>query len=56
MIVSIQTFLLSLHALAKERKDVGTRFDTGDFKAEELDGLNDDLERVTKAIGKLGAL
>ena len=56
MIVSIQTLLLSLHALAKERKSVETRLANDDFDADELDGLNDDLDRLTQAIGELGAL
>lgn len=56
MIVSIQTLLLSLHALAKERKGVETRLDNDEFEADELDGLNDDLDRLTQAIGELGAL
>ena len=56
MTVSIQTLLLSLHALAKERQAVGHKLDSGDFADDDLDELNDDIDRLTQAIGELGAL
>lgn len=56
MTVSIQTLLLSLHALAKERRAVGAKLDSGEFADEDLDELNDDIDRLTQAIGELGVL
>lgn len=56
MTVSTQTLLLSLHALAKEQKAVATRLDSGDFDADDQDELNDDLDRLAKALGELAAL
>jgi len=55
MTVSIQTLLLSLHALGKERQAVGAKLDSGEF-SEDLDELNDDIDRLTQALGELAAL
>jgi hypothetical protein len=54
--VSIQTLLLSLHALAKERQAVGARLDAGDYSEDELDELNDQTDRLTSALGELADL
>ena len=54
--VSIQTLLLSVHALAKERQAVGKRLDSGDFGDGELDELNDQTDLLTKALGELADL
>jgi len=51
--VSIQTLLLALHATAKERKAVSVRLHNGDFEEDELEELNDMIDRLTVAIGEL---
>jgi len=56
MTVSIQTLLLSLHALGKERRAVAAKLDSGEFSEDDLDELNDDIDRLTQALGELAAL
>ena len=54
--VSIQTLLLSLHAVSKERQVVGTRLRNGDFEEDETEELNDLIDRLTVAITELTEL
>jgi len=51
--VSIQTLLLSLHAVSKERQVVVTRLRNGEDESEEL---NDLIDRLTVAIAELTEL
>ncbi len=52
-LVSIQTLVLAINSMAKERQDIGARLEAGGLDDEDYDDLSDKVLRLTTALGEL---
>ena len=52
-LVSIQTLVLAINSMAKERQDIRTRLEAGGLDDEDDDYLSDKVLRPTTALGEL---